>query len=598
MTLQQRLQEVFGIDLRTLALFRILLGTVILVTLVLRLPDLQAFYTDSGVLPRHWLIQADSPWRWSLHMLNGGAWFQAVLFAVAILAALAMVVGYRTRWATFLTWLLLVSVNSRNPLVMIGGDTLMTCLMFWAMFLPLGARASVDAALSPTPPPAGPVHYSIASAALLLQVMSVYFFSAIFKTDPAWENGPAVFYALSLESYATPLGVWLRQFPALLSPLSSFVWWLEMLGPVLIFTPVFTRAIRLTLLILFVGMHLGFFLCLEIGHYPFVSWASLSTFVGTGVWDWLARRHDQRHPGRMRIYYDKDCGFCHKTALLIRTFLGVRADILPAQDTPRARALLEANYSWVVMDIDDQAYLKWPAMVALFRRSFAFSWLWPVLRSERWVKPGNAVYDWVGRHRGGFGRLTAVLLPFREYRFSFGGIQKAAVAIALVFVMLWNFGTVGITPAVVVNAVKPPLMMLRLDQFWDMFAPRPMTDDGWYVIPGMLENGEQVDLVRPGQPLSYEMPERVSGEYPNVRWHVWGIWNYTQRFRDYRPYWARYLCREWNREAEEGRRLTSLKIIYMLKRVPLYGQPPSTVEQRVLWRHDCTGGASPAAEAP
>ena len=46
------LSDVFGIDTRSLAVFRIGLALTILLDLVLRAQDLGAHYTDAGVLPR------------------------------------------------------------------------------------------------------------------------------------------------------------------------------------------------------------------------------------------------------------------------------------------------------------------------------------------------------------------------------------------------------------------------------------------------------------------------------------------------------------------------------------------------------------------
>src|SRR3546814_10278668 len=66
-----------GIDLRTLALFRIVLGLVLLWCVLSCFRDLTAFWTDSGVMPRAWMIESDSRWRLSLYLINGQTWFVA-----------------------------------------------------------------------------------------------------------------------------------------------------------------------------------------------------------------------------------------------------------------------------------------------------------------------------------------------------------------------------------------------------------------------------------------------------------------------------------------------------------------------------------------
>src|SRR5690349_23638509 len=51
-----KITQIFGIDLRTLALFRVCLALIILLDLALRARDLTAHYSDYGVLPRAALL--------------------------------------------------------------------------------------------------------------------------------------------------------------------------------------------------------------------------------------------------------------------------------------------------------------------------------------------------------------------------------------------------------------------------------------------------------------------------------------------------------------------------------------------------------------
>ena len=129
---RRRFEALVGIDVRSLAALRIGLSAVLIWDLLGRLRDLEAHYSDDGVLSRAELLA----WRdWptiSLHLMAGQTWAQAVLFAVALVAALAMLVGWRTRTATILSWLLLASLHARLPLVLHGGDLLLRMMLFWA----------------------------------------------------------------------------------------------------------------------------------------------------------------------------------------------------------------------------------------------------------------------------------------------------------------------------------------------------------------------------------------------------------------------------------------------------------------------------------
>lgn len=101
--------NIFGADLRSLATFRIVLALLALTDLTIRATDLLSQDTDAGVLPRADLVQeVIGPWSFSLNLLNGQPFFQALLFAVGMLAALGVLVGYRTRLMVFETTVLIL----------------------------------------------------------------------------------------------------------------------------------------------------------------------------------------------------------------------------------------------------------------------------------------------------------------------------------------------------------------------------------------------------------------------------------------------------------------------------------------------------------
>lgn len=290
--LRRTLARRLGVDRRALAAFRIGLGAVLLADLLLRARNLGVFYTDAGILPRS-LLEAKRPVisQLSVHTLSGDVLLQAGLFLVAGACALALLVGYRTRLAVLLSWLLLVSLHARNPLVLNGGDSLLRRLLFWGVFLPLGSRWSLDAL-------AGRSRQSyirarsrrlqervagVAAAGLLIQVVLVYATNAGFKLGSGrWLSGEALAYVLRLDEFTTPLGAALAGFPALLGALETA--WLGLLVGSLALLA--TTGWRRTLLAgLFVGAHLGMAATMWLGVFPFVSVVALLPFLPPGVWD-------------------------------------------------------------------------------------------------------------------------------------------------------------------------------------------------------------------------------------------------------------------------------------------------------------------------
>ena len=294
---QPLFQQIFGIDVRALAALRIALALLLLTDLAIRSTDLIDHYTDVGILPRPARItvfelreETSARFWWSIHMLNGTAWFQGGLFIVAAALALCLLLGYRTRLVTLLSWLMLVSLHSRLPSVLQGGDVLLRSLLCWSLFLPLGAVASVDHAFGPRRPERPPAAaLSLASFALLLQVAIVYWCSAAAKSDPAWwRDSSAVYYALQFDLYVKPLGIRLREYPRCLEGLTFCTYWFEWIGPALAFLPWRTGFWRLLVVAGFWGFHLGLALTLHLGLFSYVAMTAWLVFLPAAIWDRLA----------------------------------------------------------------------------------------------------------------------------------------------------------------------------------------------------------------------------------------------------------------------------------------------------------------------
>lgn len=288
-----------SIDHRGLAAFRIGVGFLLLVDLITRSRNLVAFYTDAGVLPRR-ALALDYGTVYSIHTLSGEAWFQALLFLVAGGFALLLLLGYHTRIATVVSWLLLLSLQARNPMVLHSGDHLLGLLLFWGMFLPLGARWSIDAARVDRDREDGrSTVTSIASLALLMQVLVVYITNAIFKRrGEPWVTGDALAMVYQADHYTIFLGNVLASYPGVLEWLTAAWTALLLLSPLLL---VLSGARRAVITTLFIGAHFGMALSINVSIFPFVSIVGLLVYYPPGVWESLARLADRtQFPERCR----------------------------------------------------------------------------------------------------------------------------------------------------------------------------------------------------------------------------------------------------------------------------------------------------------
>lgn len=562
------MQRVFGIDYRTLALFRIFFGLVILANLINLFPWVSEFYSDQGILPRAAAIAWSGSDRWSILLAFGHPLTVKALFLGAMLVSLAFIFGYRTRVATVLLWAFMLSVIHRNAVIIQGGDQLLVLLLFWAMFLPLGATFSIDAALEPEHDQrkGDKVHYTAATLAILVQASYVYWVGAILKEGPDWvSDSTSVYFAMHLDSFATPLGVWIRQFPTLLTGLTNYVLWLEFLMPVMMFSPVWRLPLRLIGLATLISMHLGFIAFLHIGLFFAISISSLLLFVPSEVWDWIKTRRAARSKGAITIYYDENCGFCYKTCLILREFcLPASTVILPVQKNPETRPLFEQHFSWVVIDEDANPHIKWDAVALILRRSVVFrpiGWLfsvWP------FTHLGNGIYRLITVNRDFMGVLSTRFLSRREIGRELGRAASVVVLVAAGFVFYWNVLSMPGVNAQAPQLVRQGMRMLSLDQRWSMFAPRPTRADGWIVIDATMEDGSKLDLFtgEPG-PVSFDKPRYVVFHYPDYRWRKYFSRFWQEGRTEVRRNYARHLCRTNNRDVAEGERLHTFQIYYL-----------------------------------
>lgn len=509
------LGDLFGLDTRSLAVARLWIGLLCVRDAALRFEDLRFFLTDAGAVPRQAVLEhLARVEHLSLFMAGGTTLWAGLLVALYGLSGLAFAAGAWTRWSNAVLWLLAISLQSRNGIVLQSGDVLLRLVLFWFLFLPVGARLSLDHLLSrPTRAPARSV-LSVATFAYGLQLALVYVCTAALKTGKVWHNGEAVYYTLQIDHFAKqPFADWLLGMPPLVAGLTHATVWWETAGPLLLLVPVVRGPVRTAVVSGFVLLHLGFFLGLEIGLFP-----------------------------------------------------------------------------WICM----------AAWVALFP-----GWLWD--RVGWRVEGREAAYL-------GSGSVDGTARP-RSRR---GGVLHNLVAACLVaLVVSWNLSTLGGSRWSVPEGPRAVGHLLRLDQKWSMFAPFPMTDDGWYAMPGQLADGRWVDLWNGGEPswadeaerarwsdadrgggpagapsgaeqwLSRRKPDGVAQQYPNQRWRKYMRNLWLKEYSELRLFFGKARCRDWNAGARGDDRLRTFEIWYMKEETG----PPEEGERPVvpvrIWSHEC-----------
>ena len=504
--LRPLLDKLFGLDLRSLAALRIGLALYLLWDLADRARALEAHYTDQGVMPIEFLKRAheNDPWfwdqwgihwpdYWSLHAVRGDLGWEIFLFALNALLLVGLLVGYKTRLLALVCWLFLVSLQNRNDMILHGGDPMVRMLLFWSLFLPIGARWSIDGVCATRRAYGQSVptrHLSVGGFALLWQVCLIYWFTAYLKTDDSWRKaGTALYYALSIDLYSTWAGRFLLHnlpWTLKIGTWMTILW--EFCGPFLLF--VAKERVRMFVVLGFWAFHLiGTGIFMDVWPLPAISSLLWVGLLPGSFWDGLAARWSTLREKPMK-------------AAIVR--LHTRTVALRNR---RVRALVEARTPL------------------------------PDTRSSS------------------LGAVTALLF--------------------LTIVTTWNLGA---TPAAVAW-ISP---FLRLDQKWDMFAPYPSHDDGWFVMPAVTKNGDQTDVFTRDSVL-WAKPDFPGRPLLNERWRKYFMNLWIERYRYQWLNFSSWSCYATKKYDAPGNQLKSFRVYYMLERTPPPGQPLPPPAKVLLW---------------
>jgi hypothetical protein len=266
-------------DLAPVALFRIVYGLELFNWFWQLLPNIPAFFTDEGFMPRALLVSM-FPDRFSL-ITGMGTWWQVATFlAVCLVVAVMLTIGWHTRTACILAFVGVASFEWRNPLLLDGSDIVFRLIPFWLALTNCGDLYSVDAAIRKARGeivtghgPALPVRV------LELQVGWIYLMTGLEKmAGTLWKGGTATFYALQLEhtfgrSWAYPLAT------------NMIVVHLMSWGTLvveLVFLPLSIIPSRITRLMAVAGAAMlqgGILTMMNVGNFPVIMLSSLILFL-------------------------------------------------------------------------------------------------------------------------------------------------------------------------------------------------------------------------------------------------------------------------------------------------------------------------------
>lgn len=275
------------IDARRFALVRIGFALLLLIYMAVLFPDLENWYGPAGLYPAAIDAEAALPQQWSIlrwspnDPVQASIWLHRV-FWLHIFCTLMLLVGIATRVNALLVFVLLVSWQNRNPLILDGEDSVFRLVGFYLMLMPSGRAWSVDRWLFvPGSADACPLAPAWSLRLLQLQMVVIFVAAAGFKLGgSAWLDGTALSYVVRLDDTFGRFQIpgLLFEIPLLVRLMTWTVVAVELLAPLFLWF----RETRRWALLLIVLFHLSneYAMCLFLFHWiMLVGW---STFL-TGV---------------------------------------------------------------------------------------------------------------------------------------------------------------------------------------------------------------------------------------------------------------------------------------------------------------------------
>ncbi|MBM7113326.1 HTTM domain-containing protein [Archangium primigenium] len=284
---------------RPLGVFRIGVSLVLLAQAWSLAGHIQELFGDRGLTP--WSITAPlaSPWMPRVETwvalarpwgLNARESIQALCCAYA-LALAALLVGWRTRPAATLAWLLHAVLMNSAPLFIYGVEVFAHISLFYCVVLPVGAAFALDVRAGRTSD-APSAMATLGLRVLQLHLCLVYVSSGVEKALGAtWQQGTAVWDAVMQPQFFRFDLTWLAHQPWV----SMAASWGTLLVEVGYGVFIWPRQTRLFWVLLTLGLHAG--IALFMGLWLFSGIMAVLTFAAFG---WEALGAAPRHFARAR----------------------------------------------------------------------------------------------------------------------------------------------------------------------------------------------------------------------------------------------------------------------------------------------------------
>ncbi len=266
------MKKIYGIDLRSLAAFRIVLSLFIAIEFFFRvLGNFNDVYSPStGILGNSYASEYQTAYNTfgGIFSIQADSIMQLVIWLI-IVTMILLATGFYPRIMAITGCILLSNFFNRYSLLYFGWEMYASAMLFWLTFVPNNSCYSLFNIGEPQADHSSewrsPLTY-----ALLFQIGIIYFYNGISKNGELWMSGDAIESFLSDTDKAKPLANWLSQQHFLCTVLTYFTLFTEIGLIVLLFSPWKSKQLRYFAVILILLLHWGIAIFVDVGNFKYL----------------------------------------------------------------------------------------------------------------------------------------------------------------------------------------------------------------------------------------------------------------------------------------------------------------------------------------
>ncbi|WP_084793265.1 HTTM domain-containing protein [Glutamicibacter halophytocola] len=243
-------------------------------------------------------------YKWPLDILrDAGLGFFVFWYVVAVVLAIAFVIGWKTRFVTPLFFIFYTAINAQNTPVSDGGNYFIRIMLIYLIFADLSKHWSVDswmrkrAAKSKKEFEAVTVLHNLALCLVVAQLCMVYLEAGLYKVQGSlWQNGTAMYYPVNSEAYG--VFPWLSDLITANSWVVALITYVTVVAQIAFPFMLFHKISRRIALIVILGMHIGIAVVMGLPFFSGIMASADAVLVSSGTWltiqGWLATQWSEK----------------------------------------------------------------------------------------------------------------------------------------------------------------------------------------------------------------------------------------------------------------------------------------------------------------